>query len=240
MCDSLTLSLIKEVAEQKVRNKELFTAFDVTLASQACLKKKGIFDYTCHRHQHLKDDVHKVVESHVASGEYSRNLQDVGAPSKAFVYFPAGGDPSTYVPLTRTDSPAPVSNDPYTINVPGVGQAHAVASVVPTNTPDSNTGDGLDYGRTPDARGCLTVPANLLRAAGFQHNDSAFVVSGQDAAGKPQLTVTKDSSLNHRAVYTVDIDCRVRITKSVLDYAGFASQTYDFVGDSDKVYVKAA
>jgi hypothetical protein len=240
MCDTATLSTIEEVVRSKVQNNELFTAFDVTLAVQTALKGNGTFDANVHRHRHLKEDVHNVVETYVSGGQYQRNLQSVGAPTPAFVYYPTGGDPSKYVPLARNDGPAVTpANDPYTITVPKTSaSATAVASPATTYNPTANNvGDGLDnVGRSPDARGTLTVPSYLLRAAGFGFNDQAYVYADGN-----RLVVSKQQppSPTTSTAYTVDHSCNVRITKAVLEYAGLSQvASFDFDGDTNGVYVR--
>jgi len=224
MCDSTTISLIDEVVSQKVSDGEMFTAYDVTLAVQELLKKSGLFDHTQHRHKYIKNDVHRSAETAVLSGQYSRNLQNVGAPTPANVYFPIGKDPSNYVPLTRTDAPQSQKQDssvagPHTITIP--------ALMAPEVDDD---GDGSFVDRKPDARGTICVPAFLLRAVGFKPQDVAYTLAGTDSTGA-YLSVSNNKANGHMVSYTVDHACNVRITKATLDYAGLNGKSYDFEAD---------
>jgi len=243
MCDTATLSTIEEVVRSKVQSSEMFTAFDVTLAVQAALKANGSFDANEHRHRHLKNDVHNIVESFVSGGQYSRNLQNVGAPTNAFVYYPNGGDPATYVPIARNDGAAPVANDPYTITVPArapiqpLQVAAAVAAQISPVPQTDNDGDGLDnVGRTPDARGSIIVPSYLLRSVNFVFNDSAYVRADGNTLVVSHVTPTDGSTYT---TYTVDHSCNVRITKAVLEYAGLSNAaSFDFERVGDTIVVK--
>lgn len=218
MCDSATLSLIDEEVDRKVQSGLMFTAFDVTLAVQEALKKQGSFDPNNHRHRHLKNDVHRAIDAAVTAGQYSRNLQDVGAPSAAYVYYPVGGDPSQYVPLSRNDGQ---SADPYAIPV-SAPKAAAVAVAA------DDDGDGSDVGRGVDARGSLTVPAFMLRQIGFKSGETAYVVE-QDDNGKQVLAVQRSTPASGQlATYTVDHNVNVRLTQATLAHAYPNVRAFDF------------
>jgi len=227
MCDSSTQSAIDSIVANKISGNQMFTAFDVSLEVQKELKSNGSFDPDLHRHRYIKNDVHAAIDR-LSSGVYSRQLRDVGAPTDAFVYYPNGTDPANYVPMTRNDAPAAAA-DPYTISIP----ATATAPTVPTST------DGSSDGRTPDARGTVCVPNYLLRNAGFNPGDKAYICLGKDDLGNDAIVVTKQILPSGAATcYTVDSYCNVRITKSVLDMCGFSSQKYAFDGNSSQVFVK--
>lgn len=235
MCDSATLSVIEDVVNNKTSNNELFTAFDVTLAVQKRLKQQQAFDQNQHRHRHIKDDVHQIVDSYVNNGAYARNLQNVGAPSDAYVYYPVGGDPSSYVPLSRNDTPVTAtSSNPFVIPVTPVALP---APVLVGNTQDVIP-DSID-GRTADARGTLCVPNVYIKHIGLHQYETA-IVCVDEINGKACLVVSKDvpQGKTNSAVYTVDEYCNVRVNKSVLDYAGLASAaSYKFIADSSNVYI---
>jgi hypothetical protein len=114
MCDSSTQSVIDSIVDFKVQSGELFTAFDVSLEVQCNLKASGAFHSDNHRHRNIKNDVHKSIDRYLGNAQYERQLCDVGASTDAFVYYPQGCDPSSYVPLTRNDAPVSNSN-PYVI-----------------------------------------------------------------------------------------------------------------------------
>jgi hypothetical protein len=224
MCDSATLSLIDQEVDRKVQSGVQFTAFDVTLAVQETLKAQNKFDQNAHRHRHLKNDVHRAIDGVVTSGQYNRSLQDVGAPSQAYVYYPVGTDPSTYTPIKRKDTPV-VSADPYAINVPAPSSSVAVA---PAATAVDDDGDGSDVGRKVDARGSLLVPAFLLRQLGFVEGDQAYVSHHHVIGGDDFLAVSAQKSPgNDVATYTVDYHGCVRLTQAVLAYAFRNVDSYD-------------
>ncbi|RDJ35076.1 MAG: hypothetical protein DWQ19_09580 [Crenarchaeota archaeon] len=207
MCNSATLSLIRQEVEQKVQLGVLFTAFDVTLAVQETLKGQGQYDPSCHRHRYLKNDVHRVV-SEIAGSSYDRKLQDVGAPSEAYVYFPIGADPASYVPLQRKDSPVDNAVGPYSIDIP-------VPAIIATNNGD---------GHTVDARGSLTIPAALMRQLGFNFDETAYVAKEGNS-----LTVSRTQPKNDQvATYTVDHNCNVRLTRPCLAQVFENVDSYDF------------
>jgi hypothetical protein len=234
MCDTATLNLIDDAVAQKTRDREMFTAFDISLAVQENLKSQNQFDHNQHRHRHLKNDIHRSLNTAVASGAYSQSLQDVGAGTPAFVYYPAGGNPSSYVPLKRTDAPKAAltanASGPHSINVP-MTSVIAVAALV-----NDNDGDGLDVDRKPDARGTICVPSFLLRSVGFNPGDMAYAVAGKDSKGN--YLIVGPPNTDSVTTYTVDHSCNVRVTKSTLDYAGLNGQSYDFASDGDKVVVR--
>jgi len=242
MCDPVVKSLIADMVGKKVANGEMFTAFDVTLEVQKELKVQGQFDATLHRHSHLKNDVHDVINSNlnVAGGNYFRSLQDVGAPTLAYVYYPLGGTPANYVPLKRKDDPV-VSIDPFTITIPAtpyVSNNDPFTITIPSLPDSSDGGDGVDNGRTPDARGTVCVSSALMRYAGFQCHDTAYVFQEGN-----RLVVAKvvPNGVTPLTTYTVDQYCNVRITKAILDYAGLGP-TYDFENDpssANRVFVSS-
>lgn len=237
MCSPSTRSVIDSIISSKVNSNELFTAFDISIQVQNYLKNQGSFDGSEHRHQFLRNDVHQEISKHLASGAYDRQLRDVGAPTNAFVYFPVGADPSTYVPLKRKDAPV-VSANPFVIDT-SAKVSTPVANLTVTPAPDVDDGDG----RKPDARGTVCVPNHLLRSAGFNPGDTAFVVAAnQNWNGNPEkcLVLTKTLPIGATSLtkYTVDTNCNVRITQSVFVASGLIGSTYDFDGGSQAVFVK--
>lgn len=237
MCDPQTLSLIEEVVDRKVNNQEMFTAFDVSLEVQEKAKGQGL-PFT--KHSHMKGDTHRCIDTHVNSGAYQRTLKDVGAPVDAFLYYPAGADPDTYVPRPRKDAvktaPAAVAaTSPGAIDTSQFGTSDNnddsdVSSAVDTD--DDEEGDQTASGRTPDARGSLTVPSYLLRAAGFAEKEVAYVTKQGDTLVLSKQTPPGSVPLT---TYTVDYHNNVRITDKTL--ANIPGSSYDFDGTSDQVVV---
>lgn len=237
MCDARILSLIEDVASEKVSSNELFTAFDVSIAVR---NRATASSLSPPRHREIKNDVHRVLDTHLQNGNYKRDLRDVGAPTPAFVYYPVGSDPSTYVSGVNGAVAAPVVS--AVVNAP-------VSSVnTPLNTPvqstvDDDDGDGKDVGRGCDARGSLCVPTFMLRQVGLKPDDSA-VVSMENINNSVRILVGKDvpASATQLTSYTVDYHGNVRITQTPLS-AAFGSDAnnnpkYDFEVVGDKVLVK--
>jgi hypothetical protein len=249
MCDSSTQSVIDSIVDFKVQSGELFTAFDVSLEVQCNLKASGAFHSDNHRHRNIKNDVHKSIDRYLGNAQYERQLCDVGASTDAFVYYPQGCDPSSYVPLTRNDAPVSNSN-PYVINTAPVVSAPVVSAPVVSapvvsapvvsSANDGGTDDAGD-GRKPDSRGTVCVPNYLLRNAGFSSGDTASVYSGKDDLGNDCLVISKQvpAGVNPLTTYTVDSYCNVRITHSVFANTGNVASSYDFDGNSTSVFVKS-
>jgi hypothetical protein len=235
MCDSATLGLIQEVVDQKVNRNEMFTAFDVSLAVKELAQQRGI---ASERHRHMKNAIHQELEQYTQSGVYSRQLHNVGAATPAFLYYPAGADPSQYVPRQAS---APQASAPQASAPPSVAAAVASQSTMGLSSlnGDANDGDQSDKGRKPDARGTLTVPNFLLRAAGFAPKDVAYVMH-RDDNGTPVLVLSKRPLASPLTTYTVDYASNVRITATTLSSAGIGgtNETYDFCGTGDEVVVR--
>jgi hypothetical protein len=238
MCNAATLDLIERVVDEKIQRDEMFTAFDVSLAVKDLARSEGVQE---ERHRHMKGAIHQEMDQYTATGHYQRTLQDVGAGTPAWLYFPATADPSQYVPQQRRDVPQQPATTPTTPTVAPSAQpvAAGFAAVDPTDTDDGDQVDSV--GRKPDARGTLTVPNALLRAAGFNHHDTAYVTSRTDDQGRPQLVITKRATSQPITTYTVDHAENVRVTKKALQDAGFGGTdiTYDFDGTNDEVVVSA-
>jgi len=102
MCNVLVASTIVEVLEQKFLNKEIFTAYDITVEARAATDDNV-------RH----DDVRSIVNNEFITNQmagYERELctLDLSSKPQAFVYFPDTMSANDY-PLID-DSVAPVVN----------------------------------------------------------------------------------------------------------------------------------
>lgn len=246
MCNQASLSVIQDVATEWVNDGRMFTAFEISLEVQKRVRDSG---GQPERHRHMKGAIHQELERYINGGTYCQQLQDVGAGTPAFVYYPPNEDPATYKPLARKDSPPQAPADP---TLGPVASQPATTPAAPTkpSTPgpglslcgpdDSDDGDQVDSaGRRPDQRGTLTVPNQLLRAAGFQPKDIAYVTSRDDNGAKV-LVLSKRTTSQPITTYTVDYATNVRVTSHVLSTAGIggSNATYDFDGTGDEVLVK--
>lgn len=212
MCSATTFEFLQDTVRKFVGEDRLFTAFDVTLSAKKYAKEKNCT--IDERHRDLKNDVHNLVEQYVQNGIYQKELWDVGAPTRAFLYFPNGGNPKAYCPIDRPNTKAAT-----------VAQSSAQA--------DPNDGDCVDIGRKPDSRGCVTVPCYMLRVVGFLHKDTAYVYANQN-----NVSISKVDKGNSVATYTVDYHNNVRISQQTLAKANIAGKTYDFKVENNEVIVE--
>lgn len=259
MCDSATQSVIEDVVTQKVTNSEMFTAFDVTVAVQNRLKTAGSFDPAQHRHRNLRNDVHSAVDrittslAQVGQNAYDRQLQDVGAPEQAYVYYRVGSDPANYVPMTRNDKPA-IANDPFTIQITNApAPVPVVGQVDPTNLANAAS-DSLALAQmqqTPvdnktgnaDARGTVCVSRILIENAGMKPGDTAVCYIGKDDLNRDAVVLVSRQNAapyiaNSVTSYTVDSHGNIRVTEAVFKQANLVSQTYDCCGNSTQVFIR--
>jgi hypothetical protein len=227
MCLATSSALIQDVVTKFVNADQMFTAFDVTLEVKALASARN---EPSERHRDLRHDIHNAVQQYIDASVYEKTLRDVGAPERAFVYHPTGSDAANYVPRSRGNNPRVVSNT-------------IAAAQNPTVAPNLlSSSSNVGTGRLPDARGTLLVPANLLRSVGMKHEDTAFVYTRQDAAGKTVLSVTKEvpAGFSSIAKYTVDYHDNVRITHVQLIAGGIQSSTgYAFEVDGTEVIIRA-
>ena len=242
MCTQATLDKINDVVTDFVNDGRLFSAFEVSLEVQ---KRQTAVGESPERHRHMKREIHGSLQQYLSTSLYDCVNQKVGDDDGkalyALLYYPAGADPNSYLPLDRKDSTKPTSPaQPATATSPALPTTAtspalpATASVPSLSlTSNGNGGDNKDSGRKTDARGVICVPNYLLRAAGFQHKDIAYVVASQEN-GKDVIRLTKRATTTPLAQYTVDSYSNVRITRATLDAAGIGQDgaTYDFEGTS--------
>lgn len=236
MCSSATLDLIREVVDGKINKEEAFTAFDISCDVKELAKQR---DLPTERHQDMKDEIHNSISQFVSQDLYCRALCDVGAPSKAFVYYPSNGyDPANYTPRPRNDGKQASVKQQFQAAV-----ATAVASTIPTpvdvlaaqNAPsDDDDGDETATDRTPDARGTVCIPNHITRAAGLKAKDLAYA---SKAPAQLVLSKTVAPGLTKLTSYTVDLYENIRVTQSTLQACGLSGPKYNFVREGDKIYV---
>jgi hypothetical protein len=216
MCHPATAALVKQVVTNRVDADEMFTAFDISLAVKEIAKKTG---QQAERHRDMKGAIHAEMQNYLASGVYRRELVNVGAPTKAFLYFPDGADPSDYVPVGHQKSVSTV-------------QPAALPSPPPVATDDSDDDDEGD-GRRVDARGSLSVPSHLVLSRGLNSGDRIFV-----RPDNGNLVVSQVDNGNATTSYVVDKNHNIRITQSQLAGSGFTPQdTFDFSDNGDDIVI---
>lgn len=243
MCSSATLELIREVVDDKINKDEAFTAFDISCDVKQLAQQR---DLPSERHQDMKDEIHNSISQFVSQGLYCRQLCDVGAPTKAFVYYPANGyDPANYTPRPRNDgkkvkasaqlTTPTVTAPAATVTAPAPATTAATVPWWLADTDDEDDdGDEKAVDRTPDARGTLCIPNHITRAAGLKAKDLAYA---SKAPAQLVLSKTVAPGLTKLTSYTVDLYENIRITQSTLQACGLAGPKYDFVREGDKIYV---
>ncbi len=226
--DAGTVDTVREVVQDFTDQGKTFTAFDVSVNTRVRATAKGL---PFVRHNDMKEEIHNAMDQFLLCGAYEKSLQDVGAPTKAFVYCPKGSDPSAYVPQARN------GGTPNHAPAPVAPAAPPVSNAAPANgSTDGDDGDG----RKPDARGTVCIPNYLLRTAGLKPADQAVVWNEKDG-NADVLCVGKavPAGQNALASYTVDYHGNVRVTKHVLEAANLGSvQAFDFEGDASAVKVR--
>jgi hypothetical protein len=223
MCTQDAALLINEIVSAKVDNDVMFTAFDVSREVQARQEEDGV---PMERHRNMKNTIHGEMQQYVDSGLFEKMLCDVGAPNPAFVYYPAGMDPQTYVPQHRA---AATNHQP-----PVVQQRSTLAAAIAGSPTGQN-------GHRGDARGTLAVPCDTIRSVGIQNGETVYVSEGVQN-GEEVLVLDKDYPANGNvlASYTVDRYGNVRITHSTLSTItdnGPGLETYDFEVDGNTIVI---
>lgn len=91
MCDIRTYRRIEKAIETGMAFKQMFTAFDITLA----LQKQGMRK----RHRELRRDIKRIADELVWRYGYERTLVELaGVGAHAFVYHPYGTDAALHQP----------------------------------------------------------------------------------------------------------------------------------------------
>lgn len=217
------VELITEVVSQFVEQKRLFTAYEVSKEVQRLGKDRNI---DTARHLNMRDAVHDALLGTLGSGDYRRVLQDVGAPSPAFVYYPATnadgtpGDPTKYVPIF----PA------------AVGTAIPAVLVTPVAPATAGVAGGNSRKLAGDR---LNIQSYLCRAAGFNPGDTAYVTD-EDPSGtaKPCLVILNTQPGKPLCEYKVTSDGRIRVTPAMLKLCGVNGDTVEIEGDNGRIVVK--
>jgi hypothetical protein len=240
MCEPATQDTIREVVTEYVDGDRMFTVFDISLEVKNRARAKND---QVERHRHMKNTIHMEIDQYLQNGLYERQLLDVGAPSKAFVYYPEGKDPSTYEPKKRHDAPQAAAPTPGTVSpAPPVASPLPQSASTGTSTldddEDEDEGDEKDSGHKADARGTLAVPCYLVRAAKFDPQEKAYIYA-EDRNGDKVVVVSKQKpGVSPVTNYTVDKYHNVRITKGQLVAGGVGVGTYDFELDGGDILVK--
>lgn len=196
------LNLISNVVEDYTSSKRLFTAYDVTLAVRGQTR-------TNVRHPEAKEEVHRLMDQHLRSSTYLRDLISIGNAEPPYLYYPYGEDPSTYL--------AQQAN----------GRMAAVVSKLAPALPASS-----DDARRQDNRGRVLVPAALIRDIGLAPNQVAYI-----SAMPNKLIVHAEYPDSYAVSYVVDKDYGVRISRGILENADLDGKTYNFDVDQKTIII---
>jgi bifunctional DNA-binding transcriptional regulator/antitoxin component of YhaV-PrlF toxin-antitoxin module len=162
-------------------------------------------------------------------------LIPIGTP-QPWLYHPQSADPMTYIPFGQTKpiGQQPQSADPAACYIPH--QTKLLPSGVMQPAPSDDGLDGFSN-RSPDARGTLCVPSQLLHEAGLQPGDKVAVVA-ETQGDKPVLIVRKRAASDVGLTeYTVDRYGNVRVTAFTLIQGKLPGPTYSFEGTDSQVCV---
>jgi hypothetical protein len=225
MLDPEVLDRLQEIVNEKLRNGDPFTAYDITQQLRA--------ENFWVKHDHARTEVHRLFQDGEMPG-YSRYLIDKGGPVPAWEYFPAlaglamAGAASS--PFSSTHLPGHLA--PSRARSYGASSAGSAASVTATG------GVAVSL----DRRATVCIPARFVRQAAFQPGDRVFVfidpqhsqlvirhaVTGSDPNGLPARR------------YTVDRHYNIRITRTPQLRAGLQGTRRQVMTMADELIVTAA
>lgn len=224
-------AVVEAIVAEKVQQNEMFTAHDITLEARNRGHRVG--------HQDVKTIVHDYYNRGNMGIAYERSTISVPLGGTPFLYHRSVDDPTTYQNIRgQGQVPNPTTQ---TITIPNLLSTissvvdNGIQNVSPFSPFSTSTGDNTDnIGRKPDARQTLSIPANLLRQAGFTPNQQVYVTAVNNT-----LEISSVQQANSHT-YTVDKGNQVRIVQSVLVEAGIGGigETYDCSLESGKVVVK--
>jgi bifunctional DNA-binding transcriptional regulator/antitoxin component of YhaV-PrlF toxin-antitoxin module len=231
MCDTQTHAAIDAVVSRLTSQNMMFTAFDVTKEVWKELGHDASERWQAGFHNSIKGDVHQAMAPLVQTGTYQRSLEHIGAPAPAFVYYPAGGDPSQYQSGIPQASPAPAVS-PLAV-VKDTTDSNA------TNDDDDDDDDDDTAIRSLTKYGRLTVPNVWMKHVGFHPGDTAYL----DLVQTGRIAVVKDSAgvKSTLGSYVVDEDVNIRILKHALAAAGLdITGSFKFLVQFDKIIIENA
>lgn len=237
------VSVVEQIVDGKVQANEMFTAHDVTLEA----RNRGHKAY----HNEVRDAVHDYYSRGGMGVAYTRT--NISVPGgQPYLYHRLVDDPQSYsrtagkpghvipVPPPSSVGNTDDDDDDDDDDDGNLGTISIPAGLLSTSAPATNghhakaANIGKTVGRSVDARATLSIPAPLIRKAGFQPQQKVYVVATSDG-----VEITDDppqSGIYKR--YTVDCNSQVRITQAMLKRAGIGGDSYDVSGDSQKVTVK--
>jgi hypothetical protein len=173
-------------------------------------QKRGVQE----RHRNMRQVVHQYFEGGYMGSHYTRTLVSIpGAPSAAWLYHLTSDQPANFQPLSRA------------------GMNNRSQRARKASNPATD-------GYSIDRRARVCVPVRLLRQAGFQPGDEAYVIVDGGSQG---LALSKTCPRAHKqslTSYRVDRYGNVRIAQGTLRRASLGGQTYDLDSDGTKILIR--
>ena len=200
MCSPATQDLIKRVVNGRIKRKEPFSAWEVTLEVR---KEFGITP-SQERHDDMKKVVHELFENSEMTG-YKRSLHNYGGPIPAYRYEPDGT-------ANVQTQPAIGTTDAQTQPISG-GYQPSSNAVVSTHTPSTVT-KSIDA--TADT---IYVPGPQVRRLGLDIGDLAYV-----HADNGLIRVSDTPFVGSNNEIHVDLRGNLRVHTSYLTAAGINSR----------------
>jgi hypothetical protein len=219
---------IEAVIDQKIQNKEMFTAYDISYDLQ---RNHGVKE----RHNNMKMYIHDTMAEHISNYyPYKKSLVDVGK-GQAFLYHENHSDISGYKPIT---------------SCPVISNNHLGTTAVAKDGSTLTSPNGTVFGRptkivsnptssvlSPNSRDRIIIPAKMLRGASLNPKDVAVVYANNidSALLICSKSVVKDPDWKAVDKYIVDKSGNIMISERVIFNNGVCSDDslyrVDLVGD---------
>ena len=224
--------VIEKVIDDKVQLNEMFTAHDVTLEVRNRGHKAG--------HNEIRDIVHDY---------YGRGLMGIGygktnisvPGGNPILYYPLALDPNNYSNVRGQTSLNNPNNS--TINVPQLPCNSGVVTLPSQTINLIRNKAGQKINRCVDWRKTLSIPANLVKEAGFNCGQKVHLTLGNS---NDVIEITNHPTAVSCKYYTVDRNQQIRITQSTLNFYGLGGKFYDIcllnvqppAGNGPTIFVK--
>ncbi len=218
--------VIKELVSQLMRDKKIFTAFDVT----KILRKECGTILTEVKHYEVREEIQNLYMNDAIFDGYKRvnssinvngNIVDVLLYGDAFIVASLG---NVYNPSWVEDEDYYLILDATLTGIPGnQNKCDDDDDDELDNCEDEEDEDDgvIDLILTLDHR--LNIPVNIIKAMGLSHNNKFVIYSSYDNSvyfdvyGDDFWEAQNNDDVNEYIIYNVDIDNRVRVSESVLE-----------------------
>lgn len=258
---SSLIPVVEQVVNEKVQGDEMFTAHDVTLEVRSRGHRAG--------HAEIRSAVHDYYSRGGMGVAYTRSTITVpgGTPFlyHRLVDDPStfanvrGLNTSVLTSATIAVPPVSSTNDSdddddddddgsgNSIQLPSNllgnlsvgGVAVQPASQVQSSPSRGANKPGQVNARKVDARDTLSIPSNLVRAAGFKSQQKVYAFGNASGDGLIVDSTKPANGVVHE--YTVDLHDQVRVTQKCLEDAGIGGTNYNLeITPQSQILVKAA